>query len=256
MSRRRSLAATSLTILVAASLGSLPASGAAVRSHARFALKSHTRAHAKRTLHPRLHPTHQAARPRTRGFRGVHRGGGSTVARPTAAAGRPAAIAAVLATTCQNTELVPTPANLEAVRAAVLCLINRQRALNGEGPLALNQQLVQAAEGHSREMVADNYFQHVSPSGLSPVDRIRAAGYLPNPSAGYVIGENLAWGTLSLATPQAIVNAWLASPGHLANILETQYAETGIGVMAQVPASLSGGAEGATYTQEFGVIVH
>ncbi|HEX4627163.1 MAG TPA: CAP domain-containing protein, partial [Gemmatimonadales bacterium] len=76
-----------------------------------------------------------------------------------------------------------------------------------------------------------------------------------NKNVGYVIGENLAWGTLGAATPQAIVNAWIASPGHLANMLDTQYTETGIGVTPQVPPSRAGGESGATYAQEFGVIV-
>ena len=58
------------------------------------------------------------------------------------------------------------------------------------------------------------------------------------------------------STPQAIVNAWIASPGHLANILEAQYSDTGIAVVPQVPTSLSGGEAGATYTQEFGVVLH
>ena len=75
-------------------------------------------------------------------------------------------------------------------------------------------------------------------------------------SDGYVIGENLAWGTYTLATPQAIVSAWIASPGHLANILESRYRETGIGVEPAVPESLGEGNPGATYAQEFGVIIH
>jgi uncharacterized protein YkwD len=87
------------------------------------------------------------------------------------------------------------------------------------------------------------------------VDRIRATGYIPGPSFGYVIGENLAWGTLNLSTPQAIVSAWTASPGHLANILEARYKDTGIGIVAAVPPSLAGGEPGATYAQEFGVIL-
>ena len=70
-----------------------------------------------------------------------------------------------------------------------------------------------------------------------------------------MIGENLAWGTSQLATPQAIVAAWIASPGHLANILEAKYTETGIGVSPQCPPPLAEGAPGATYAQEFGVIV-
>ncbi len=166
-----------------------------------------------------------------------------------------ATIAAVLATPCQNTELTPEASNLPLVRAAVLCLINLERAKHEESPLSINPRLERAAEEHSQELIAQNYFAHVSPGGVTPVDRIRAAGYIPGPSFGYVIGENLAWGTLSLSTPQAIVSAWIASPGHLANILEKQYKDTGIAVVAAVPASLGGGAQGATYAQEFGVIL-
>jgi uncharacterized protein YkwD len=161
----------------------------------------------------------------------------------------------VLATPCQNTELTPEASNLQLVRAAVLCLVNQERAQNGRNPLTLNESLDQAAEGHSVELVADDYFAHVSPSGETPVQRILATGYMPSPSDGYAIGENLAWGTLSLSTPRAIVAAWIASPGHLANILESQYTETGVGVTAAVPASLGEGEPGATYAQEFGVII-
>jgi uncharacterized protein YkwD len=166
-----------------------------------------------------------------------------------------ATIAAVLATSCQNTELTPEPGNIGLVRGAVLCLINRKRAENGDAPLKTNPELEQAAEGHCEELIADDYFAHVSPSGETPVDRIRDTGYIPSPSDGYVIGENLAWGTYQLSTPASIVAAWIASPGHLANILESQYTETGIGITPSVPSSLAAGAPGATYAQEFGVII-
>jgi uncharacterized protein YkwD len=167
-----------------------------------------------------------------------------------------ATIAAVLATPCQNTELVPAAGNLPVVSAAVLCLINRVRAEHDESPLRPSYQLEEAAESHCQELIADDYFAHVSPSGETPVDRIQETGYVPSPSDGYVIGENLAWGTYVLATPQSIVAAWIASPGHLANILETQYRDTGIAIAAAVPESLGEGNPGATYAQEFGVIVH
>ena len=173
---------------------------------------------------------------------------------PTAGESRAATIAAVLATPCPNTELTPEAGNLESIRAAILCLINRERAEDGESPLRVSQQLEQAAEGHSRELISADYFAHVSPSGLTPVNRVRQTGYIPGPAAGYVIGENLAWGTYDLATPAAIVAAWIASPPHLANILEGQYRETGIGVVPAVPAALGDGNPGATYAQEFGVI--
>lgn len=182
-----------------------------------------------------------------------------TGARPSSgsqrSAQRAAAIARALATPCENTQLTPEPANLEAARAAVLCLINRERAQNGEVPLTVDSRLQFAAEDHARELVSADYFAHVSPSGVTPVDRIRATGYIPGPEFGYIIGENLAWGTLSLSTPQAIVEAWMASPDHRANILETRYVDTGIGIAPAVPASLSGGSPGATYAQEFGTLI-
>lgn len=166
-----------------------------------------------------------------------------------------AAIAAALSASCTNTEITPEEGNIPLIRAAVLCLVNRERAQNGVAPLRYNAELEAAAENHCSELIADDYFAHISPSGETPVDRIRGFGYIPGPNAGYIIGENLAWGTYTLSTAQSIVSAWIASPGHLANILESKYTETGIGVITAVPSSLADGAPGATYAQEFGVIV-
>ncbi len=173
----------------------------------------------------------------------------SAVTQPTSSQRVAATIAAVLATPCQNTEVTPEAANIGLVRAAVLCLINRKRAENSESPLVSSPELEHAAESHCEELIADDYFAHISPSGETPVDRIRETGYIPGPSVGYVIGENLAWGTYQLSTPQAIVSAWIASPGHLANILEAQYRHTGIAITPAVPESLAPGAPGATYAQ-------
>jgi uncharacterized protein YkwD len=173
-----------------------------------------------------------------------------------AAAAQAGKIAKVLATPCQNTQLIPEAGNLALVRAAVLCLINTERAQNSKEPLSPDPRLERAAESHAKEMLSLDYFDHVSPSGLTPVQRIRTTGYIPGSEVGYVIGENLAWGTLTLATPQAIVTAWIASPEHLANILEGKYVDTGIDIEPEVPESLAEGVAGALYTQEFGVIVH
>jgi uncharacterized protein YkwD len=161
----------------------------------------------------------------------------------------------VLASPCANTELTPEPGNLEAIDAATLCLVNQERARNGELPLQLNAQLAQAAQGHSEEMVSEDYFAHVAPSGLTPVQRVVATGYVPSSEVGYTLGENIAWGTLQLSTPSAIVAAWIASPEHLANILFSSYRDTAIGVAPAAPASLAEGQPGAVYSQEFGVIV-
>jgi uncharacterized protein YkwD len=164
-------------------------------------------------------------------------------------------LASILATPCQNTELTPEAGNLEAIDAATLCLVNQERARHGEQPLQPNGQLAEAAQGHSEEMVSEDYFAHVAPSGETPVGRVEATGYLPNQQVGYTLGENIAWGTLGLSTPSAIVAAWIASPEHLANILYSPYRDTAIGVAPEAPASLAEGQQGAVYSQEFGVIV-
>jgi uncharacterized protein YkwD len=165
-----------------------------------------------------------------------------------------ATITSILSTPCQNTQATPTSENLQVIREATFCLVNQERARNNEPPLETNEQLQRSAQGHSEEMVSENYFSHISPAGEAPLQRIQATGYIPNQQVGYTIGENIAWGTLSLVTPQAIVEAWIASPEHLANILESKYRDTGIGVDPGVPASLSEGQPGATYTQDFGAI--
>jgi uncharacterized protein YkwD len=264
MSRPRSTLAAALALIPLGSLAAFPTlAGASSHAPSTHAVKRHVRTGKRHAAAVRRHARPETTRParlprhRTRGFRGLHRGAAPRIAPlvTAAASTRSANIAAALAAPCQNTELTPTARNIELVRAAVLCLINRERAQNGEPPLAASPQLQQAAEGHSSELVSADYFEHVSPSGVTPVDRVRASGYIPSANVGYVIGENLAWGTMNLATPQSIVSAWIASPGHLANILEAQYTATGIGVTPAVPPSLSGGEAGATYAQEFGVIV-
>jgi uncharacterized protein YkwD len=211
--------------------------------------------HAGRRAHCRRSAKRANTRePRSRGLRSVS-GADRTISSSRAAALQAASIAQVLATPCQNTDLTPNTANLPLARAAVLCLINTERAQHGEEPLQSDSRLEAAANGHGKEMLAVDYFNHVSPSGVTPVDRVREAGYFPSAEVGYVVGENLAWGTLSLSTPEAIVKAWIASPEHLANILEAKYRDTGIDVEPGVPQELAEGVEGALYTQEFGVIV-
>jgi uncharacterized protein YkwD len=165
-----------------------------------------------------------------------------------------ATIASVLATPCQNTERMPEAGNVEQVEQATVCLINQERARNDEPPLAVNGKLAQAAEGHCAEMVNQDYFAHVAPDGETPFQRVRSTGYIPNAQVGYTLGENIAWGTLYLATPKSIVAAWIASPEHLANILNSAYEETAVGVAPAAPASLAEGQPGAIYAQEFGVI--
>jgi uncharacterized protein YkwD len=149
---------------------------------------------------------------------------------------------------CPNADLMPAPGNLAAVRAAVLCLHNKVRAQHGLPPLREDGDLRQAAAGHSNDMVDRRYFEHTTPGGRTMVDRIVSAGFV-RANAGWMLGENLEWGTGSLATPRGAVKAWLDSPPHRANLLKRGYREVGVGVALGVP---TGNQAGATYTVDFG----
>jgi uncharacterized protein YkwD len=156
---------------------------------------------------------------------------------------------------CANAGLIPTKANLTLIRTATLCLVNRERTSRGERPLRPNRRLRRAAQAHSASMAFGDYFEHVGPRGQTPLSRMRAVGYISSNRVGFEVGENIAWGTMYLASPRAIVAAWMASPAHRANILDRRYRETGIGVAPHPLASRADGQAGAIYTQDFGVII-
>lgn len=156
---------------------------------------------------------------------------------------------------CAGADLRPTAANLDSVRHATLCLVNRERTDRGLRPLRLNLAIQRAAQQHSFSMAFNGYFAHVGPYGFGPLARMRAAGYLPH-RGGYSVmaGENIAWGSLWLSTPRAIVAAWMASPDHRANILDRGFRDTAIGISPRVPRGLAGRQSGAVYTEDFGAI--
>ena len=160
---------------------------------------------------------------------------------------------AISSASCDDTHLVPTRSNSARIEAATLCLVNVQRARHGERALRPNADLARSAAAHSEDMVARNYFDHTSPGGETVLDRIKASTYLP-PRAGYTLGENIALGTMQLATPAAIVESWMKSPGHRANILDAEFRDSGLGVVARAPERYGRGQRGATYTQQFGAV--
>ena len=150
---------------------------------------------------------------------------------------------------CANANLMPTADNLDEIRAAVLCLHNQVRASKGLPALKDNAKLRKAAAGHSDDMVAEGYFDHTTPDGDTFVDRILSSRYAKQ-TDGWSLGENLAWGTGDLSTPAGVMNAWMSSAGHKANILKRNYREIGIGIRLGVP---SDAGVGATFTADFGV---
>lgn len=101
---------------------------------------------------------------------------------------------------------------------------NAQRKINGNLPaLAENSKLNQAAMAKIKDMFAKQYFEHSSPTGQGPGDLAKAAGY------EYIaVGENLALGNFD--SNKVLVQDWMDSPGHRANILNTQFSEIGVAV--------------------------
>jgi uncharacterized protein YkwD len=153
---------------------------------------------------------------------------------------------------CAGEDLFPTLANLPAVAAATLCLVDQQREAAGLYPLASNPLIALGAAAHDTDMIVRDYFSHVAPGGGTLLSRLIASGYITGAPGGYILGENLAWGTNDQSTPKAVVAAWMKSPDHRANILDPTYRETGIAVLPLVPASADpSGAAGATYTEDF-----
>jgi uncharacterized protein YkwD len=154
---------------------------------------------------------------------------------------------AAVASACDNASTPPTRATISDARSATLCLINEARTKRGLGRLGSAGSLVRAASAHSRDMAVNDFFSHDSPGGSTPKDRIAGAGYLAG-ATSWAIGETIAWGSGSLATPSSIVRSWLRSPGHRAILLDSRYDDAGIGIALGAP----GGASGATFTGDFG----
>jgi uncharacterized protein YkwD len=130
---------------------------------------------------------------------------------------------------------------------ATLCLLNKERTTRGLGALTRSAILDKAADKFADDMVARQFFDHVSPGGGTFMDRIKAAGWTP--SGSWTAGENIAWGTGDLSTPASIVDGWMHSAGHRANILNGAFTQIGIGIAADAPQDVSGDA--GTYVNDF-----
>jgi uncharacterized protein YkwD len=145
---------------------------------------------------------------------------------------------------CAGASSRPTPARTAEFSGTTLCLLNRERARHGLGRLHSNSALALAAWRHSRDMANHNFFAHGDFVG-----RIQRAGYFRG-RRSWTVGENIAWGAGSNATPRAIVLTWMHSPPHRANILNGSFHQIGVGLVAGAPVPNVRGA--TTYTTDFG----
>ncbi|WP_406725314.1 CAP domain-containing protein [Streptomyces sp. GD-15H] len=122
-----------------------------------------------------------------------------------------------------------------AAGAQVLRLVNQERAKVGCRPVAANSALTGLATAFSEDMAERGFFDHTDPDGDTPWDRAKAAGIAD------LGGENIARGQ---ATAAAVMEAWMDSPGHKANILNCDFKTLGVGVHS--------GPGGPWWTQNFG----
>ena len=104
----------------------------------------------------------------------------------------------------------------------VLNLVNKERKANGLKPLTLNKELSNVANIKSRDMIEKGYFDHTSPTYGSPFDMMKKFNISYNTA-----GENIAMGQ---KTPSEVMNSWMNSSGHRANILNSTYTELGVGI--------------------------
>ncbi|MHC1721655.1 MAG: CAP domain-containing protein [Aminipila sp.] len=118
----------------------------------------------------------------------------------------------------------------------VVNLVNQERAKEGLAPLTLNAKLANVAETKAADMRDKNYFSHTSPTYGSPFDMMKQFGITYTAA-----GENIAKGQ---KTPESVMSAWMNSPGHRANIMNSNYQQIGVGYVTD--------SNGTTYwVQEF-----
>jgi uncharacterized protein YkwD/outer membrane murein-binding lipoprotein Lpp len=121
-------------------------------------------------------------------------------------------------------DILPSVLREKLTAKDVIKLTNNARAVNGLHPLAENQLLNLIAESRANDMLEKQYFAHVSPTGQQASDIAQTIGYHYK-----IIAENI--GSGDFYTNQKIVDGWMQSPGHRANILSTEVQEIGAAVI-------------------------
>lgn len=125
---------------------------------------------------------------------------------------------------------IPSAAPLKSIEDEVVRLINAERSKNGLQTLSYNWEAARVARIKSQDMINNNYFSHTSPIYGSPFKMLESYGLRFSAAA-----ENIAYGQRSA---QEVVNSWMNSPGHRANILSRSYTHTGVGVAKKANGTL------------------
>lgn len=116
---------------------------------------------------------------------------------------------------------IPEPSSLLSLEDEVIRLVNVERVKNGLQPLKKNWEASRVARYKSQDMIDKGYFAHISPTYGSPFKMMEAFGLRFSAAA-----ENIAYGQ---RTPSEVMNSWMNSDGHRANILSRSYTHIGVG---------------------------
>ena len=123
------------------------------------------------------------------------------------------------------------PVLLDGEKAELLRLHNEERAEHGAPALCAHPQLEAAAQGHAEDMLERGFYEHVTPEGVDPGQRISRAGY---PWATYGENNNMVWGDFPGEPGREelgeAVESWMDSPGHRENLLDPASREVGFGL--------------------------
>lgn len=115
----------------------------------------------------------------------------------------------------------PATTGISSIEAEVVRLVNIERQKEGLQPLVASAELSNVARKKSEDMAKNNYFSHTSPTYGSPFEMMKSFGIKYNTA-----GENIARGQL---TAQSVVNGWMNSSGHRANIINPSFNKIGVG---------------------------
>lgn len=129
-----------------------------------------------------------------------------------------------------QTITIPQAAPLKSLEDEVIRLVNAERARHGLGQLTYNWQAARVARIKSQDMINNRYFSHTSPIYGSPFKMLESYGLRFSAAA-----ENIAKGQRSA---QEVMNAWMNSPGHRANILSRSFTQIGVGAAKDANGTL------------------
>ena len=172
--------------------------------------------------------------------------GAGLLAAPTASA---------TVTACPNPDTPSAVLPMPDFDASVICLINEQRALNQMKPLRPNGLLHDSAWIYVTSLLSGEFFGHHGsvdgrPNLSSPIKRLKFLGYIP-PGKRWIVGEDLRQATLGTDTPAGVVQAWMDSPPHRAEILKAKYEDIGVDAEPGIADSFPV-ITGGTVAAEFG----